>query len=304
MRNEPTTAQLRMMQSAGSRLVLASLVLLAPMSTRADDAPAKPAVSAPQAVREGNLFLKGGNPSAALERYGEAKAARPDAREIAFDEGLAHYALGEFDKARAAFERAAGGQRDELADDAIYSAGASDHAEAIAQAADPKLAMGKLESAMQQYQSVLSRRPQHEAARDANYKAASYWRQLKQQMEQQQQQQSQSGEQQQDEESQQEKQQQSPPQDQQQQQQEQQQQSASKQEQESQQQKEQQAQSQEEQAQEQKEEQLAEAQEKEDVSREQAERQLREMMQAQRDRKKQRREEVRRVPIQGVEKDW
>ncbi len=269
---------------------------------RADEPPATPAMPASRAVKEGNQFLKGGNPSAALERYKDAKAAEPDAREIAFDEGLAHHALGEYDKARAAFDRAAGGEQDALADNAIYSAGATDHTEALAQSADPKAAMSKLENAMQQYQTVLSRRPQHEAARDANYKAASYWRQLKQIQEQQQQQQpNQSGEKNEDEQSEQEKQEQSAEQDQQQQ--EQQQQSASQEPQEKSQ-DQQQAQEQQSEETQQEESQTAKAEEKEDVSREQAERQLREMMQAQRDRKKQRREEVRKAPLQPVEKDW
>jgi len=291
-----------MTSQTNHRSPVVALIALTAASASAQDSPQQPTIPAPRAVREGNQFLKGGNPAAALERYGQAKAAQPGAREIAFDEGLAHYELGEFDKAREAFERAAGGERDGLADDAIYSAGATDHKQAMDQAADPKAALPKLESAMQRYQSVLSRRPEHEHARDANYKAASYWRQLKQQLQQQQQQQqqpseSENQEKQEDQEKRQKEQSQ-------QQQNEQQKQSASQEQQEQQQQQqEQQAQNQDEQEKEQ--EQSTEAQEaKEDVSREQAERKLREIMQAQRDRKKQRREDVRKAPLQPVEKDW
>ena len=154
-------------------------------TTWAVDEASKLPTSAPKAVREGNLLLKAGDAASALEHYRQAETLKPNAREIAFDRGLGHYVLGQFDQAREAFEKAAGGEGDALADDAVYSAGASDHAEGLAKATEPKLALSKLESAMQRYQSVLSRRPEHQAARDANYKAASTWRTLKQQLEQQ-----------------------------------------------------------------------------------------------------------------------
>jgi tetratricopeptide (TPR) repeat protein len=270
-------------------------------SASAQEPPRTTALPA-RAVREGNQFLKGGNPAAALERYGEAKTAQPDAREIAFDEGLAHCELGEYDKAREAFDRAAGSERDELADDAIYSAGATDHKEAIDQAADPKAALGKLENAMQRYQSVLSRRPKHQHARDANYKAASYWRQLRQQLQQQEQQQQQQSESENQEEQQDQDQQQQEQPSAQDEQQKQQQQSVSGEQEQQDKQEQQQAEANEQQEQQEQQSQAQEA--KEDVSREQAERKLREVMQAHRDRKKQRREEVRKTPLQPVEKDW
>jgi len=271
----------------------------------ADDTAKKPPVSAPHAVREGNLFLKGGNPDAALERYRDAKQIQPDAREIAFDEGLDNYQLGEIDKAREAFDRAAQVKVDALADDALYSAGASDHAEAVAASTDPKKAISKLESAMQHYQSVLSRRSDHAAARDGQYKAASLWKQLKQQLQQQQQQQQNDSKENNDQEQEKSDQQQSSPQDKQdQQQQEQQQQQSESQQEESEQQKEQQAQQQEKDKEQEQEAQEAQEEKEEQVSREQAERKLREVMQAQKDRKKMRREDVRKAPISPVEKDW
>ena len=271
----------------------------------ADDLPKKPDIPAPRAVREGNRFLEGGDPSAALQRYGEAKRLVPDAREISFDEGLAHFALGEYDKARESFDRAAQGKSDALADDALYSSGTCDHAEAVGPSADPKQSIAKLESAMQRYQSVLSRDANHPAARDAHYKASSLWRELKQQQQQQQEQQS---DQQNDSQENQEKQEQSQQQQQssqekneQQQQQEQQQEQQSQQEQQQQQ---QQAQQQEDQKKESEESQQAQEQTEEDASREQAERKLREIMQAQKDRKKMRPEDTRKPQVQPVAKDW
>lgn len=288
-------------------LPLAALIVVAAATTTwAVDETIKLPTSAPKAVREGNLLLKAGDAASALEHYRQAEMLKPDAREIAFDRGLGHYALGQFDEAREAFERAAGGEGDALADDAVYSAGASDHAEGLAKAAEPQLALSKLESAMQRYQSVLSRRPEHEAARDANYKAASIWRTLKQQLEQQQQQQ-QSDQSDQNEDGEQQENQEQQPSQQQNQDEQKEQQSSQNQEQQSQEQRSEQKQS--DSTEEKDEEQSEEAQarqkeEKEQVTREQAERKLREMMQALRDRKKLRPEEVRKVPISPVDKDW
>ncbi len=269
--------------------------------------------SAPHLVRQANRLLLDDKPTEALGEYEKAETLRPDAREIAFGEGLAHYKLGEYDKARDEFNRASGGAADALADDALYSLGTCDHAEALA-AQDPKTAVSKLESAMRGYQNLLAHRPDHPAARDANLKAASYWRQLKQQLQQQQQQQQnsdqdkdqyQDDQQQQEQDSKQSDDQQDQKDQQQKQDESQQQQS---QQQDSQQKKEQQEQKQQPSAdekQQQNEEQMEQQQaEQKDDSREQAERKLREMMQALRDRKKLRREEVKTPAYRPSEKDW
>src|SRR3990172_5985688 len=123
-------------------LPLAALIVVGIVTTTwAVDEASKSPTSAPKAVREGNLLLKAGDAASALEHYRQAKTLKPNVREIYFDRGLGHYALGQFDQAREAFERAAGGESDALADDAVYSAGASDHAEGLAKAAEPKLAL-------------------------------------------------------------------------------------------------------------------------------------------------------------------
>jgi len=288
--------------------IAALMVIGIAMTVWGVDETPKPPTSAPKAVREGNLMLKAGDAASALEHYRQAETLQPNAREIAFDRGLGHYALGEYDQAREAFEQAAGGEGDALADDAVYSEGASDHAEALEKAAEPQLALSKLESAMQHYQSVLSRRPEHHAARDANHKAAALWRTLKQQLEQQQQQQK-SDQQDQNKEGEKQDNQDQQPSEQQQDDQQKEEQSEQNKEQQSQEQESEQQQSSSSEEQEKKEEQPKEAQaqqqeEKEQVSREQAERKLREMMQALRDRKKLKPEEVRKVPISPVDKDW
>ncbi len=274
-------------------VVIALAVLLAAVPVMAD--PREPTkndlneLDARQAVRIGNERLTGGRPAMALEAYRHAGRLEPGAREIAFVEGLAHYDLKEFDDAREAFRRAAVPVDDDLADDALYSLGASDHLEALENLdGDPRLGLSLLESAMKRYHDVLARRPDHKAARDANFKAASIWRQLKEQLEQQQQRRQQDENQDHNEEESEEEQQ-SGPQDQEGQQQEQ---------------REQQQTDADQPREEQEQQQQSAAQKQEQVSREQAERRLREMMQAIRDRKKSRRQHVQEVPIAPVDKDW
>lgn len=286
------------------------------------------AVDPYEAMRAGNELLRAGDASAALRRYDDAAKVLPDAREIAFAQGLAHQRLKQFDEAREAFRRAAAGPGDRLTDDALYSSAASDHAEALQKSDDPKASMSLLESAMDGYQAVLAARPDHEPARDANVKAATRWRQIRELLEQQNQQNQSSGgdENKEDGEQDQEKsesqqseepsdeQQQSSPSDEQQQSEQQEKQSAE----ESSESKDQQLES----AQEKKEEKSSSdenekseesqqeakepdsAEEREQVSREQAERKLREMMQGVRDRRKDRRAPVAPVRVAPVDKDW
>ena len=224
--------------------------------------------------------------------------ALPDSRELAFVEGLARYDLQELDEAREAFGRAAGSRGDALAADAMYSLGTCDHAEALQHQSDPKRAVSLLESAMRRYHSVLANQPDNEYARDANLKAATMWRQLKELMQQQQQQQQSEGGEQEDSEAQDEGEQQENEDGQKE---DQQSQSQDSEKQEDQQQSESDGDEQEDQKEQQ--EQSA-AQKEEQVSREQAQRKLREMMQAIRDRKKARREQIKKVPIAPVDKDW
>ncbi len=252
-------------------------------------------LSAPQAVSKGNENLLAGDTDLALQAYEYAERLRPDSREIAFSKGLAHYERGEFDEARDAFRRVAGADQDELATDAKYSLATCDHAEALQNLDNPELAIERFESAMRQYHDVLANHPNHKPARDANYKAASMWRQIKRQQKEEQKKQDSDENKDEDKKDKKDKDDQKQESDKQ-----------DKNDEKNQDKKDQEQQQRDEQKadkQEQQKEQSAE-QKEERVSREQAERKLREMVQAMREREKKRAEKVQLVPVRRVEKDW
>lgn len=153
-------------------------------------------------VREGNRRYASGDYDSALDAYNRAKVDKPDALELDYNQGLGHFAKGEYDQARDAFGRALLSTNRALADDAIYGLATADHAEALI-AEDPQVSITGLESAMRRYQDVLLNNRDHQAAREGNLKAATMWRQLKEQLQQQQQQQQNQGEQDQEQENQQ-----------------------------------------------------------------------------------------------------
>ena len=255
-------------------------------------------LSARAVVREGNRRLIEGDADEALGAYEHAQQMLPDAREIAFGNGLANYDLKKFDEARAAFEQVAVEGTDALATDAQYGIGTCDHMEALENTDNPEMATSLLESAMRRYHRVLAENPEHQAALDANMKAASVWRRIKQMQEQQQQQQSDDNEQEgedQDQDGEKKEKQQSPGD------QDQEKKEADDKKSGEEEQPKQESDSSDEQEQSQK--QSAEKKEQQ-VSREQAQRQLREMMQALRERKKARPQKIIRVPITPVDKDW
>lgn len=255
-----------------------------------------------KAVREGNRRLIEGHAASALEAYEYAKGLRPDALEIPFVEGLAHFTRKKYDQARDAFRKAAKAEAGRLAGDALYSIGTTYHAEAFENLQDPKLTIQKLENAMQRYRDVLADQPEHEVARDANFKAASMRRQLLQMLEQQQQNQQQDQQCDQENQDQQDQQNQQP---QEQNEQEQDEERQSRQSSESQEPPEEQSSQSPSPDDEQEERpQVSPEDEEQRVSREQAERRLREMMQAIRDRQKLRRKEVQKIPVTPADKDW
>lgn len=148
----------------------------------ADDASSSPA----QAVREGNRLLNAGDINAALQQYRRVLDEHPDAREVAFNLGLAQFAAGDYQAARKAFDEASLAEDSELAADALYGLAACDHAEGLSLAgSDPKAALGKTQEALKQYRDVLRQTPGHAGAGESRLKAAALWKQIKEVLEQQ-----------------------------------------------------------------------------------------------------------------------
>ena len=139
--------------------------------------------SASQAVSLGNRLLRAGRPGDALEAYARAEALQPGAPEVAFGQGLAHYALKDYSQARESFQRAATADYARLANDALYSLGTTFHAEALdemdAQPRPSEVSLAGIEDAMRRYQQVLASQPEHDAARDALFKAAVVRRRIR-----------------------------------------------------------------------------------------------------------------------------
>jgi tetratricopeptide (TPR) repeat protein len=321
----PASSEERLTGSNHAARLGQGLVLASTEAGASADGAGEASVDPYEAVRQGNDLLKQDRPREALRYYEQAAKEKPDAREIAFGEGLAHYHLGDYEKARELFRRAADGKNDALADDAMYSLGTTYHSDALLSKDDPRTALGLLEEAMQHYQGVLGHRPDHEAARDAYRKAGTMWRYIKQQMEQQQQpqqsDQSDEDEDKQDEQTEQQKeqdQQQNQDQDQEQEQERKGQQKESEDQQEEepqpspsdeqreadQEQQDSTASEPQEDEQEQPQSARDDQDEKEGVSREQAERKLREMMHELRERRRERREPSQPMPMKPVDKDW
>lgn len=301
---------------SGPIIIAVVSLLIGAAGAPADEEPAGlERFDARAAVQYGNERLIQGDAPQALEAYKHAEDLRPDALEIPFVKGLGHYALGEYEPAREAFEKAALSKRRKLADDAIYSVGTTFHAEALESQAEPQVAIEKLENALQRYQSVLASQSDHAPARDAIVKAAAMRRQLIRMLEQQQQQ-NQDQDKQNNEDNPEDQQQQQQGQDQnqddeQEQSESQQEQSADEsddqqdQQQSAQQDEEQEAQSaQQQEDDEQREMQESQAEQQEQNSREQAQRRLREMMQNIQERQKRRREKPQPFRVVPVDKDW
>jgi Ca-activated chloride channel family protein len=163
----------------------------APVEEAAVTVPA--GASAPALVREGNSALLAKDFEAALQRYTQAKTLRPDALELDFNRGLGLFATGKLAEAREAFERAALSPDAALAEGSHYGQAAVDHMEAMS-AEDLKQTVAKLERAMRRYHDILQTNPEHAAAREANRKAATLWRQAREELQKQPPQQDQQGE--------------------------------------------------------------------------------------------------------------
>ncbi len=127
--------------------------------------------AAAQAVKEGNTLLSGGKYDEALAKYNDANGKVPGAPEIAYDRGLAHYRLNQYDKAATAFQDAIKPGHPELEAKAKFNLGRCAHAEAMGRKEDLAAAVNDLGKAIAFYNDALQIAPKDVDAR--NNKAAA-----------------------------------------------------------------------------------------------------------------------------------
>ncbi len=143
-------------------LCLASLVL-------ACASPSLPSAGPGDEVGRGNALYDRQNYAAALEAYTEAAAQLPESPEVAFNQGVAHYALGDYGEAERLFRQVDRTARNpELVAAARYNLGNSKFQQGIAQReSDVQQALSALQASVAFYQGALELTPQdREAARN------------------------------------------------------------------------------------------------------------------------------------------
>ncbi len=156
--------------------------------------------SARTLVEEGNTLLAAGDFASALERYKSAEVTEPESPELAYNQGVAHYKLGEYDAARGAFNRALLTRDLALEAKAKFNLGDVAYASALEKQSNFQEAVDLLKTGIGQYRDALELDPEDEGARKNIEMAQVLIKDLldklkKQQEQEQQQQQDQQGEQ-------------------------------------------------------------------------------------------------------------
>ncbi len=163
----------------------AGLVLLTGSIALAQDEDARSMVS-----RANRLFAEG-EFVAALEAYREAEVTLPESPELAYNQGVAHYKLGDYSQARDAFNRALLTRDLGLEAKIKFNLGDVAYASALEKQADLQEAIDLLKTAVGHYRDALELDPEDQDAK-ANIQMAQLLfkdllDKLKQQQEQQQQ---------------------------------------------------------------------------------------------------------------------
>ncbi len=146
-----------------------------------------------QLVAKANQAFADGNFEAALEGYNKADVYMPESPEVAYNQALAHYKLGDYVAARIHFNRALATRDLELEADVKYNLGNVAYASALEKLSSPQEAIDLLKKGIGHYRDALELDPDDQDAK-ANIQAAQLLikdllDKLKQQQEQQQQQQ-------------------------------------------------------------------------------------------------------------------
>lgn len=131
--------------------------------------PSLPATGPGAEVGRGNALFDRQDYAAALEAYTEAAAQLPDAPEVVYNQGVTHYALGDYGEAERLFRQVDRTARDlELVAAARYNLGNSKFRQGMAQRErDVQQALAALQASVAFYQGALELAPHdQEAARN------------------------------------------------------------------------------------------------------------------------------------------
>ena len=122
-------------------------------------------------VAEAVKALDAGQYAKALEGFSEGAVMFPDSPELAYDRGIAHYRLREFDKAREAFNKALTTRDARLEEKVKFNLGNCAYAEALEKLTSLQEAIDKCQSAISFYRDALELDPLDADAR-ANIETA------------------------------------------------------------------------------------------------------------------------------------
>jgi Ca-activated chloride channel family protein len=128
-------------------------------------------LSAAQYVVRGNEFLEAGEHEAALAEYRQAEVLMPESPRLAYNQGIAHYRMGEFARARELFSAALATRDLELEAKIKFNVGNCHYAEALEKMANLDEAIEQLRTAIEYYLDALEINPEDGDAR-ANIETA------------------------------------------------------------------------------------------------------------------------------------
>lgn len=116
-------------------------------------------------VLEGNRAFGDGDYQTALAGYNEAEVLLPEAPELSYNKGVAHYKLNELDKARDAFQRALLTRDPALEADIKYNLGNVAHGQALEKLSSLQEAIDLLKQSIGHYRDALELDPEDEDAK-------------------------------------------------------------------------------------------------------------------------------------------
>ncbi|MCH7526390.1 MAG: tetratricopeptide repeat protein, partial [Planctomycetes bacterium] len=136
---------------------------------------AAPSVSQPTDARtlvdEANHALADGDYDKALEGYVAAEVTHPELPELAYNQALAHYRLGNYETARTLFNKALATRDLTLEGKAKYNLGNTAYASALEKLSNMPKAIEYLKTAIGRYRDALEIAPEDEDA-EANIETA------------------------------------------------------------------------------------------------------------------------------------